>query len=478
MPARPARGRRRRRAAARVLPRRPVRGDRSTAERGPPWRVEANAANGRPRSQLPKLVGMVRMLKYRYEVGKAVVSMTRSRPEDLLRKPDQAARPTFLDLFFDLVFVFAFTRVSQRLLAGLTAHRQTFLTEAGETLLLVLALLIVWFATAWITDLYDPQQPQVQLVVAGTMLGSLVMAVALPQAFGVRGLAFASAYVAIHIGRGVVLVPALRGHAAQRRAAGVLLWFVASAVPWIIGAVLREGPRVALWALAIVIEYTGAMLLYPAPWTGPTRSGWPVVAEYLSERYRQFFIIALGELILLAGITYSSRSYGLTGGHSAAFLVSFATTVLLWRIYTYRAGELLPTAIEAAPNPGRSVRQTLLAHLLMVVGILAISAGNGLVIEHPAGPTDPVWVTVIFGGPALFIVGRANFERVVFNRVSRDRTIGLLVLVVLAPAMPFVPPLAVATTALAVLAGIAIADAANGRSRPSDLASARAGGPS
>jgi low temperature requirement protein LtrA len=404
--------------------------------------------------------------------------MTRSRAEDLLRKPDQPSRPTFLDLFFDLVFVFAFTRVSQRLLTDLTSHRRTFLTEAGETLLLLLAFLIVWFATAWITDLYDPQRPEIQLVVAGTMLGSLIMAVALSQAFGNRGLAFASAYVAIHIGRGLVLVPALWGHEAQRRAAGVLLWFAVSAVPWIIGAILQEGPRVALWTLAIAIEYTGVMLLYPAPWTGPTRSGWPVVAEYLSERYRQFFIIALGELILLAGITYSSKYYGATGGHSVAFLVSFATTVLLWRIYTYRAGELLPTAIAAAPNPGRVVRRALVAHLLMVVGILAISVGYGLVIEHPQGRTQPVWVTVILGGPALFITGRASFERVVFNRVSRDRVIGLLALVVLAPVMLFVPPLAVATTAMAVLTGIAIADAASGRSRPSDLASARAGGPS
>jgi low temperature requirement protein LtrA len=150
-------------------------------------------------------------------------------------------------LFFDLVFVFAFTRVSQQLLAALTSHRRALLTDAGETLLLLLALLMVWFATAWITDLYDSRRPEVQLVVAGSMFGSLLMAVALPRAFGSGGLAFAAAYFAIHIGRGLVLVPALRGHEAQRRAAGVLLWFAVSAVPWIVGAVLQGSPRWALW---------------------------------------------------------------------------------------------------------------------------------------------------------------------------------------------------------------------------------------
>jgi low temperature requirement protein LtrA len=114
----------------------------------------------------------------------------------------------------------------------------------------------------------------------------------------------------------------------------------------------------------------------------------------------------------------------------------------------------------------------------MLVGIIASSVGYGLVIEHPLGHTEPLWVAVILGGPALFIVGRAGFERVVFNRVSRDRVIGLLVLVALAPVMPFVTPLAVATAGMAVLAGIAIVDAASGRGRPADVASARAGGPS
>ena len=245
--------------------------------------------------------------------GGTVISIMSSSVDELIRKPEQQPRVTLLELFFDLVFVFAFTRVTDRLVKDITDHQRTFLLEIGETLQVLLALLVVWFVTAWVTNLYDQQRPEIQLVIAGTIFGALGMAITLPQAFSKHGLTFASEYVAIHIGRGLILVPALRGHEAQRRAAGVLLWFGASAIPWIVGAILPVSPsRVALWTLAVVIDLTGAMLLWPAPWTSMRRP-WPVSSEYLSERYRQFFVIALGELILIGGITLEFRGAGGAG---------------------------------------------------------------------------------------------------------------------------------------------------------------------
>src|ERR1700754_2998810 len=147
-----------------------------------------------------------------------------NRAADLLRERGDPQQATFLELFFDLVFVFALTRVSQRLIQDVTSGGSIALEEAGETLLLLLALWMVWFATALITDLYDPQRPEIQLVVVATMLGSLVMAVAVLGAFDHLALVFAGAYVSIHIGRGLYFVPALRGHEAQRRAGQVLFW--------------------------------------------------------------------------------------------------------------------------------------------------------------------------------------------------------------------------------------------------------------
>ncbi|WP_328653357.1 low temperature requirement protein A [Micromonospora sp. NBC_00330] len=387
-----------------------------------------------------------------------------TRAAALLRKPGQPQRPSLLELFFDLVFIFALNRVSQRLVEELTEQR-VVLIEAGESLLLLLAFIVLWFVTAWVTDLYDPQRPQLQVLVYTAMLGALVMAVAVPHAFGDRGLAFAGAYVAVHITRGLIIVPILRGHEAQRRAAGVFFWFTLSAVPWIAGAIVTDLARSLLWTLAIAIDGAALLLFYPAPWSRPTQQQWPVLAEYMSERYRQFFIIALGELILTTGSAYSDTSFR-HGGAAAAFAVSFITTVLLFRVYVFRAGQLLPQAIRAAAEPAHLIREAFLAHVLMVAGIVAVAVGYEIVIEHPFGHTHAAWILVVLGGPMLFLIGRALVEHAVFARVSRSRIVGALALAAASPFMIFLPPLAVAVTAVIVLAGIAASDAVHAKGKP------------
>jgi low temperature requirement protein LtrA len=90
--------------------------------------------------------------------------------------------------------------------------------------------------------------------------------------------------------------------------------------------------------------------------------------------------------------------------------MSIATTVLFWRIYIYRAAELLPAAIATAPEPDRVARSALFAHLLMVFGIVATAVGSELVIDHPLGYTQPAWIAVSLGGPALFLAASTILE--------------------------------------------------------------------
>jgi low temperature requirement protein LtrA len=397
--------------------------------------------------------------------------MTMSGSAGLMRRPGQRQRATFLELFFDLVYVFALTRISQRLVEDFTSERRIVLSEAGQSLLLLLTIWLIWAFTAGITDVYNPERPEIQLLVVTSMFGSLVMGIALPEAFGERAALFATTYLAVRVSQGLFLVLALRGHEAQRRAVRPLFWSALSAGPWIVGAFFADGPaRGVLWTLALAVDYTGATLGHPAPWLGraPT-SEWTFRGEHLAERYQQFFIIALGELILIVGGTFSGGRFD--SGRTAAFVVAFTTMALLWRIYIYRAGELFASAIAAAPDPGRVARSASYAHLIMVTGIVAIAVGDELVIEHPTGHQDPAWILVIIGGPALFLVGRSVFEYAVFARVSRSRVIGLLVLAALAPVMVTVPPLSVAVAAAIVLAGVAVSDAARTRGRPPEPSS-------
>jgi len=141
------------------------------------------------------------------------------------------------------------------------------------------------------------------------------------------------------------------------------------------------------------------------------------------------------------------------------------------RIYFQRAGTLLTAAIEAAPRPARLGQFGIYIHLIMVAGILATGVGNALVIDHPHGRLDPVWLAVIFGGPALFLAGRSTLEYEVFARVSRSRLIGLLALAALAPAMVLLPPVLASTTAAVVVAAVAVRDAMREWKRPPEAPS-------
>ncbi|MGK5739259.1 low temperature requirement protein A [Micromonospora sp. URMC 103] len=385
--------------------------------------------------------------------------MTTSMAGELLRRPGEPQRATFLELFFDLVFVLALFRLSH----GLLDHLNW--SGAFQTLVLLLALSFVWSHISGTTDIFDPHRPSIQLLVIASMLGSLVMAAALPEAFGKHGLTFAGTYVAIQIGASVVLALLVRGHETQRAFQRILFWFAVSAAPWIAGAVTHGTARVALWTLAVATDYTASALRLPTPGLGRLNaSELAILGEHLAERFRQFFIIALGEMILVTGLAFSES--GFDAEHSAAVLVSFATTALLWRIYIFRAGELLAEAIAAAPDPLRVSLSATYSHPIMVAGVVASSVGAELVIAHPFGHTQPAWIAVLLGGPTLFLTGRGIFEHTVFGRVSRDQPMGVLALAALAPAVLLAPPLLAALAATAVLAGIAVSDAIRARGRP------------
>jgi low temperature requirement protein LtrA len=260
---------------------------------------------------------------------------------------------------------------------------------------------------------------------------------------------------------------AVRGHELERVARRAAGWSAVYALPWIAGAFTRTAARGVLWTLAIVIENAAYTLDFPTP-RGRRTARWepPIAAEHFSERYRQVFIVALGELILISGLALSAG--GFAPRRSVAFVVSVATTGLLWRIYIYRAGELLPSAFAVDPVSSRLGRWAAYVHLVLVGGIVVTAVGDQMVITRPSGHVAPALAVVILGGPALFLAGRAGFEYTVFARVSWDRPIGVLLLAALTPAVLHVSPLLAAVAATAALAGVAIADAGRARCHPDD----------
>src|SRR5690242_9652187 len=151
-----------------------------------------------------------------------------------LRRPaGTEQRATSLELFYDLVFVFAVTQVSHHLLADLTWR------GAGQSLMLLLVVWWSWNYTTWVTNELDPESPVVRLLMIALMLGSLLMAAAIPQAFGAEAGLFIASYLAIQVGRHTFLTFAAAGPGTieRVRAGAILVWFLAAAPFWVAGAV-------------------------------------------------------------------------------------------------------------------------------------------------------------------------------------------------------------------------------------------------
>ncbi|OHX06847.1 low temperature requirement protein A [Micromonospora sp. WMMB235] len=384
--------------------------------------------------------------------------------------PDRA---TFLELFFDLVYVFALTRISARAFEDLVLEGgQTgwsAVTGGGKTLLLLLALWAVWQGTAWTTSRYDPHHLWLQVIVITALISAMVMGVAIPRAFSHSGLIFATAYVVAQVSRPAILVLVLHKQQYRRLKLRMLITFCATGVLWLAGALLPGSARVVLWTTALLLEYLAARFGWPLPGLGrSTVSRWDIHGEHLAERYQQIFLVALGETILLAGLSFTRSST--SPGMVVAFAVALATSVLLWRIYVQRAGQILGEAVTRAAHPATIGRSAADTHLVMVIGVVATAIGYELVIEHPAGHNELPWMAVVLGGPAVFLAGRARFEYEVFGRVSPSRLVGIAALLLPVPLLVRLAPLVAAILAAVVLTAVAVADARRAWGRPPEEA--------
>jgi low temperature requirement protein LtrA len=381
--------------------------------------------------------------------GEPQAAVATRDPGLLLRDHGATKQVGYVELFLDVVYVYVLVR--------LTAVLDDDLSWRGayRELLVFLAVWWIWYRLAWTTNRYDAAQPAIQLMIIYSMLGSLFLAVAVARAFTDWGLIFASVYVAIGVVRYLWLLLVGRDPAERKISTCVLFWALVSAGPWLIGGFQHGWARAAWWSLAVFLDYLGGILDFPAPTLGRAGRKWHRIAEgHLADRYRQFLIISLGEMALVMGGEY--RRYGFQKFHTIAVLITFATMVLLWQIYFYRAGAVLRDAIASAAAPMSLGELAWYSHLVMVAGIVVNAAGSRLVIHDPLQHSHPGHVQVIFGGPAVFLLGRGILDYATFSHISWTRFSGLIALAALVPAALRVPLTATAGLALVVLGGVAI----------------------
>ncbi|MEU5903466.1 low temperature requirement protein A [Micromonospora sp. NPDC047467] len=384
--------------------------------------------------------------------------MTTGDTAALVRDQDGSTRATLLELLFDVVFVAALAMVSR-----LVAEHDGW-PGVASVLLMLTAIWWTWAVTTTTTEFYDPQQGPIQAILMVAMVGSVGMAAALPSQYG---LIFALSYVATHVVRGIILITTLSRHrhrAATARAARFLFWFLVSGVFWI-GGGISGTVKWQLWTVAMAIDLTAAALRYPTPRLGrvPLQQ-YKGTTEHLGERYQQFVILALGDIILMP-VLQVGRS-GFDHLPAGALLCAFATMLLLWHIYVFRAGQLL----EAGITGRRAARIAPYTHLVMLVGVVVTASAFHLVVEHPVGTTPVRLLVLIIGGPMLFVLGRALFALVVAGHVPWWRAGWQLLPLLALPWAGGWPPLLVSVVVALALAGHVMIPPEQRDTRPGALA--------
>jgi len=363
----------------------------------------------------------------------------------------ESGRVTYVELFFDLVFVFAVTQLSH----GLLHH----LTPLGllETALLMMAVWWVWIYTSWITNWLDPERIPVRLMLFVLMAAGLVLSASIPTAFAGRGLPFAVTFVFMQVGRSLFMLWALKHHDTgnYRNFLRITIWLCVSGIFWIAGGFADPHQRLGFWAAAIAIEYVSPAAGMWVPGLGrSTTADWQIDGGHIAERCALFVIIALGESVLVTGAAFADMSW--THDAIAAFVVALAGSIAMWTIYFNVGAERASHQIARSDDPGRLGRSgyTYL-HILIVAGIIVSAVADELVLAHPVGHTDLKTLLVIVGAPAIYLVGTALFKSLTAPNIPLSHLIGLGLLALVSAAGMVVSPLILSAATSASLIVVA-----------------------
>src|SRR6478736_3992568 len=294
-----------------------------------------------------------------------------------------------LELFFDLVFVIAFTQCTALMARDLTW---------GGLLRGAVVLAVVWWAWvsfAWLTSLVDPEEGAVRIVMLLVMVALLMVSYAIPESFGDRGLWFAVAYGAVRLGHVTLFLIASRDDRALHR--WVILLSVASAVVVaLLVAASFAGPelKVALWLLAIAVD-----------WVLPAASGvdrWRLVPGHFAERHNLIIILALGESVIALG---AGAGVELDTTVALVGALGLGLAAALWWIYFDIVALVTARRLEQAA-PGRERNRLArdsysYLHFPMVAGIVLSALAFEEAVPHGGEPFETVPVVALLGGTAL-----------------------------------------------------------------------------
>jgi len=319
-------------------------------------------------------------------------------------------RVTPLELFFDVVFVYAITQVTL-----LMSHEPTW-QGMGQGLLVLAALWSAWTGYAWLTNSLEPEEGRVRAGMFGAMAAMLVAALAVPEAFGAHAVLFGVAYLLVRLFH--LLLYAIAGKRDPDLLRAVVRFTPsATLAPLIIlAAAFFDGrTQAALWVVALAVDYLGALI--------GRGQGWRVSPAHFAERHGLVVIIALGESIVAIGV--GAAGVSLTAGVVSAAILGIVVTAALWWAYfdvyaVLAQRQLSETSGATRARLARDCYSYL--HLPMIAGIVLFALGLKKTIEHVDEPLATVPAVALCGGLSIYFLAHVLLRVRLVHHIRRTTT--------------------------------------------------------
>jgi low temperature requirement protein LtrA len=347
-------------------------------------------------------------------------------------------RVTPLELFFDLVFVFAFTQVTTLM------SDDTTWGGLGDGLLILAALWWAWAGYAWLTNAVDPDEGVVRGAMLVAITAMFVAALVVPDAFGAHGVLFGVAFLIVRLMHVALFALAGRG---DRDLLSAVLRITPSTVVGaglIIAAGFVDGAlKPALWLIALSVDYFGPLV--------SGASGWRVHPGHFAERHGLILIIALGEALIAIGVGVGDTR--ISAGVILTAVLGLVVATSMWLAYfdffSIRAEQMLSE--RSGPERNALARDAFsYLHLPLVIGIVLVALAMKKTLAHVEDPLDTIPALGLFGGSALYLLAYGAIRIRVARTLSRGRSVTAIIFVALLPVATAVPALVALALATAV----------------------------
>jgi low temperature requirement protein LtrA len=327
-----------------------------------------------------------------------------------------------LELFFDLVFVLAITQCTALMAADPTWR------GIGRGLVVLGILWWSWVGYAWLTSVVDPDEGAVRVVLFAAMAALLVTSLCVPDAFGDLGLTLAIAYGAVRGAHIALFMLASRNDAGLRHSVvGLALSTAVGVAILVIGALFEGNVRLAVWAVALVLDMAGPLII--------DTTGWRLVAAHFAERHGLIVIVALGESIVAIGV--GADAAGVDGGVIVAAILGIAVAAAFWWLYfdvsALAAAQRLEATSDIKERNELARDAFSYLHLPLVAAIVLVALGMKTTLGHVDEPLQWEIAAALVGGTALYLLAHVAFKLRVLRTFSAQRLVAALVLIAIVP---------------------------------------------